>query len=206
MATPVQQIIFDSVVIAFFVLGIGAAAVGAGLIVCSAKVFRLFAVANRYVSTRRATKSIAVPRDIQPALLRHRKWLAAAIIAGAAYSLFSLLTNFNAAAIASAVVSGDGGAPYLVAQWLVEALGWAMVAFSLIGLAAGIMLAFFPGALSTVEQYANRWYSVRKATAGMNKNHLALDRWVEAFPRTAGLAIVLGALIVTVSSGLLFFK
>lgn len=202
----IEQMVFPSLVILFFVAGLAAAAVGLGLMSCSSKVFGLFAVMNRSVSTRRATRPISVPREIEPTLLKHRKSLAAVIIAGSAWSLYSLLAHFNAAAIVAAVTTAEPGGTDFLAQWLIEALGWAMIAFSLFALAAGIMLAFFPAALSAVEQRANRWYSVRRATAGAEAMHLPLDRWVERFPRTAGLIVTAGALIVVASSGLILFK
>jgi hypothetical protein len=200
-----EQILLPSLVILFFVLGIAAAAVGVGLIACSTKMFDVFAMVNRAISTRRAAKPLSVPRDIEPVVRQYRKWFAAAIIAGAAWSLYSLLTHFNAAAVTAAVVSGTGTS-HFVARWLIEALGWAMGACSLLALAAGILLAFFPRALSAVEQRANRWYSPRRATAGAETMHLPLDRWVEHHPRTAGLAVTAGALIVVASSGLMLFN
>ena len=103
-----QQIMFDSLVVLFFVMGIVAAAVGMGLVACSGKIFRLFQVLNRYVSTRQRLKPISVPRDIGPAVQRYRWWFAAAILAGSIYSLYSLTANFDTVRIAAAVVPRGG--------------------------------------------------------------------------------------------------
>lgn len=204
--TTIQQIVFDSLVIGSFSLGLFAALVGAGLVVYHKKMFRLFAVLNRYVSTRRGFKAASVPREVDPAVLKHRMWFAVVIIVGAVYSLFSLIVNFNAPAIAAVVATAEGGTSYVFALWITEALGWAMRVFSVVALAVGIMLAFFPDTLRAVQTRANRWYSVRKATAGMDDLHMTVDRWVEAFPRTAGLGITAGALIVVFSSAIMLFK
>lgn len=202
-----QQIMFDSLVVLFFVMGIVAAAVGVGLVACSGKIFRLFQVLNRYVSTRQRLKPVSVPHDIGPVVQRHRWWFVAAILAGSVYSLYSLIANFDTVRIAIAIAPHAGTDTFHVfIILLVEAMRWFMVVMSVLALAVGILLGFFPGTLERVEARANRWYSVRKAMAGADEMYLTLDRWVEAFPRVAGLAITLGAAIVIVSSGVTLFK
>jgi hypothetical protein len=206
LTTTIQQIFFDSLVIFFFVLGFVAAAVGVGLLVCGAKMNRLFVAMNRYVSTRHGLKSVSVQHDISPIVQRYRLWFGAVIMAGAAYSLFSLIVIFDTGAITSAFVStADAGMSHSFAFCVVESLRWFMVVLSLIALVIGGLLVFSPATLSRVEAYANRWYSVRKATLGVDNANLTLDRWVETFPRAAGLAILLGALIVIISSGITLF-
>lgn len=202
-----QQIMFDSLVVLFFVMGIVAAAVGMGLVACSGKIFRLFHVLNRYVSTRRRLKPVSVPHDIGPLVQRYRWWFAAAILAGSVYSLYSLIANFDTVRIAAGIALHAGSDTFHVfVILLVEATRWFMVIMSALALAVGILLGFFPSALNKVEAHANRWYSVRKVTAGADVMYLTLDQWVEAFPRVSGLAITLGALIVIVSSGIVLFK
>lgn len=202
-----QQIMFDSLVVLFFVMGIVAAAVGVGLVACSGRMFHLFQVLNRYVSTRQRFKPVSVPHDIGPAVQRHRWWFATAILAGSVYALYSLIANFDTVRIATAIVPHPGTDTFHVFTILmVEAARWFMVVMSALALAVGILLGFFPAALERVETRANRWYSVRKATAGADEMYLTLDRWVEAFPRIAGLAITVGAVIVIVSSGVTLFK
>lgn len=202
-----QQILFDYLVVLFFVAGLGAAAVGVGLVVCSGRMFRLFAVMNRYVSTRKRMKSMSMSHDIGHLVRRYSGWLATAIVAGAIYSLFSLLTNFDTATIAAGVVpAANTVIPHALVIAVVEGLRWFMVSMSAVALVVGGMLGFFPGALHAVEARANRWYSLRRVSVGLDTVHLTLDRWVEAFPRAAGLAITLGALILIVSSGVTLFK
>ncbi|HEX7027512.1 MAG TPA: hypothetical protein VF268_09740 [Gammaproteobacteria bacterium] len=202
-----QHILFDSLVVLFFVMGIVAAAVGVGLVVRSEKMFRLFSVMNRYVSTRKSLKPVSVPHDIGPVVQRYRWWFTLLILAGAVYSLYGLIANFDTMTIAAVVMpAAETDVPYAFAISVVEGLRWFMVVMSVIALAVGVMLGFFPGALGRIEASANRWYSVRKAVSGADNMYLTLDQWVEAFPRAAGLAITLGALIVIVSSGVTLFR
>jgi hypothetical protein len=68
------------------------------------------------------------------------------------------------------------------------------------------MLGFFPHALGRLEAQANRWVSVRKLTLGMDKMDLTLDKFVEAFPRTAGSVILVAALYVAANAAILWLR
>lgn len=195
-----QHVMFDSLVILLFVAGIAATLVGVGLIVCSEKMFRLFAVMNRNVSTRKNLKLMSVPRDIGPVVQRYRLLFSAVIIAGSVYSFYSLTAHFSVEAIAGAAALSS---VFMVS--VIEGLRWFMVVMNAFAFAAGVMLGFFPGALGGIEARANRWYSVRKAVVRADEPLLTLDQWVEAFPHASGLAIMLGALIMTVSTGITLF-
>lgn len=198
----IQTLLFDSLVLAFLVFGVLAAAAGIGLIACRDKTFKLFGVMNRHISTRQALKSASVPHDITPAVRRYRWWFASAIIAGAVYSLYILLARFEATPVAAAIT---GHAPGPLALSVAEVLRWFMTVFSGFSCLIGILLAFSPETLQAIEARANRWYSMRKATAPLETPHPVLDRWVESHPLLAGWSITLGALIVVISSGVILF-
>lgn len=201
-----QQIIFDSLVIAFFSLGIIAVAVGIGLLVCSSAMFRLFAAVNRSVSTRKATKPMSIQRDIEPVVRRHRLWFGVALILAAAYSIYGLGVNFNTEIVAAAIAGTPGAnmsqSPLTL---FVDVARWTMLVSSVLALAVGFILCFAPHTLDVIEARTNRWISTRKATIGVEKEYPAVDEWAEAFPRTSGAAITFGALIVVISSGVLLF-
>jgi hypothetical protein len=197
-----QSLLFDSMVIAFFVFGVLATAAGIGLVVCRDKAWRLFVSMNRHISTRQALKSASVQHDIGPVVQRYRGWFAAAIIAGAAYSLYVLLTRFNASLITAAIA---GNQPGPLALSIVESLRWFMVVFSVIACCIGILLGVSPRSLQAIEARANRWYSMRKATAPLEIHHFVVDRWVETHPLIAGWSITFGALVVVISSGVILF-
>lgn len=197
-----QSLLFESLVIAFLVFGLVAAAAGIGLIACRDKTFKLFTVMNRHISTRQALKPASVPHDITPAVQRYRWWFVIAIVAGAAYSLYTLLARFDAAAVAAAIT---GSAPGPLTLSVTESLRWFMIVFSGIASLVGTLLGFSPRTLQAIEARANRWYSMRKATAPLETPHPALDRWVESHPLLAGWSITLGALIVVISSGIILF-
>lgn len=202
--TTIQQVLFDSLVVTFFVLGVAAFTAGTGLIIGSTKTLRLFAAMNRSVSTRKVFKPVCVPREIEPVLLQHRIWFGAALIAGALYSLYGLGPNFNSDTVARALTA-HSELSYALVPVIVEGLRWALLVSGVLVLAIGIILCIAPNALRAIEAYTNHWYSLRKATVGMEKEYLPLDKWVETFPKTAGIVVALCALIIMISSGNLLF-
>lgn len=198
----IQSLLFDSLVIAFLVFGILAAAAGIGLLACRDRMFRVFALMNRHISTRQAFRSASVPHDIGPLVQRYRWLFAAAFIAGSVYSLYILLARFETSVV-TAAVAGDAAGP--LKEAVVDSLRWFMVVFSAVACVVGILLGFSPRTLQALEARSNRWYSMRKVTAPLETPHPALDRWVEAHPLIAGWGITLGALIVVISSAIILF-
>jgi len=96
-----------------------------------------------------------------------------------------------------------------ILAWLLESTKWILVAGSLLAIAVGVMLAFFPNAMHALEGYANRWVSTRQMTRpiaeGGDRMHLALDRVVAAYPRTAGWILVILSLGCVFATGSTLF-
>ena len=94
--------------------------------------------------------------------------------------MFVLGVNFDAHMVAYGIVSASdtSTSPAFVLS-LVEGLCWFMMFISVVAFIIGILLCGFPRAIHTLEVYANRWCSMRKATANTEVMHLPLDRWVE---------------------------
>ena len=190
-------------VVLFLAGGLMALAVGVGLIVGSAGTLRFFVAMNRWVSTRRAFKPLEVPRDTRQAVQKHRRWLAAAFIAGAAYAIVGLAAGFDARAVS--FVFGLDPRPSSVASWLVESVRWALIVGNLAAIVIGIMLGFFPGAVAALEARGGRWYSDRQLVKGADEMNLSLDNWVAASPRAAGWIITVAALVLLGDFGIVLF-
>lgn len=199
----VDQLLIPAVVMFFLVWGLIGAAIGAGLIVCSAKTFRLFRMMNHYVSTRHGLKPLAMPHDIGQSVRKHRRLIGAFFVLGAAYSIYSLVAWFDNSAIVSAL---DLRYPRPFVAWILESVRWSLIVFSVFAIVIGVMLGYFPDALGRFEAQANRWVSVRKLTVGVDTMHLTLDRLVEAFPRSAGSIIVIAALYVAANAAILWLR
>ncbi len=199
----VAKLLLPAVVMFFLVWGLVGAAMGAGLIVSSAKMFRLFRMMNHYVSTRRGLKPLAMPHDIGQSVRKHRRLIGAFFVLGAAYCIFSLLAWFDNAAIVAGL---NLRYPRPFVAWILESVRWSLILFSVLAIVIGVMLGYFPDALGRFEAQANRWVSVRKLTLGADTMHLTLDRLVEAYPRSAGSIILVGALYVAANAAFLWLR
>lgn len=199
----VNQLLIQAVVMFFLVWSLIGAAIGAGLLLSSARVFRLFGMLNRYVSTRRGLKALAMAHDIGQFVRRHRRLIGGLFVLGAAYCIFSLVAWFDNSAIVFVL---DLRYPRPIVVWILESARWSLIVFSGFAIVAGLMLVYFPDALSRFEALANRWVSVRKHTYGADTMHLALDKLVEAYPRAAGSIILVAALYVAANAALLWLR
>lgn len=182
----------QSTVIFFLIGGLALLAVGISLLVNSAAALRFFGNMNRWVSMRSASKPLEIPRDTRQAVQQYRYWLAAVFVAGGVFAVFSLLTQFKAAAVVTLL--GLESLRPAVAGWLVDSLRWLLIAGNLAAVVAGIMLAFFPAAVVALEARGSHWYSERKVTKGADDMNTRLDAWVAVHPRAAGGVIVVFAL------------
>lgn len=172
------------------VLGIS---VGLGLLLRSAATLRFFDTMNRWVSTRRTLKPLEIPRYVGSPTARKPRWNGLVLLVAGAYVAIMLwqLDGTKMAALAY------GGRYPLLAEILLKAVRWIMVAGGLAAVAVGVMLLFFPAAYPAFEARANHWYSTRQAFTGADTPHMTLDRWVAAYPRVAGAAIASLSVIAT---------
>jgi hypothetical protein len=193
----VDQLLIPFVLWIFIVAGIVGIALGACLIIGSARTLRFLGIMNRWVSLRKSLKSMEEPHDIGKAVYGHRRWFGAAFAVGGAFAIFTLLAKVEVAAAVSTL--GMNATPVIV-TWIVESLRWILVAGGALAVVIGVMLVLSADALRALEARVNRWYSPRQLGKGADTMHLTLDRWVETFPRTAGWMLALGAAIVLIAS------
>ena len=190
----------QATVLFFLVGGVALLAIGISLIVNSAAALRFFGSMNRWVSMRHVSRPLEIPRDTRQAVQKYRYWFAVIFVAGGAFAIFSLLTQFNARAVGT-LLGLDSLRP-VVAIWVIDSVRWMLVAGNLAAVVAGIMLAFFPDAVAVLEARGSHWYSERKMTKGADNMNLKLDPWVAAYPRAAGWSIVFFALALIGAFGL----
>jgi hypothetical protein len=171
----------------FLVWSVIGAAVGAGLIISGEKMFRMFALMNRHVSTRRELRAFAVPHDIGQSVHRHRRWIGPLFILGAGYSIYGMGAKFDNASIVSGLALDY---PQHLVGWLLESARWSLIVLSVLAIAVGVMLLASHDMLGRLETRLNHWHSARKVSLGLDTMHMAPDNLVEAHPRAAGMLIV----------------
>ena len=197
----IYQILIPSIVLFFLVWSFVGVGVGVGLIVSPMKMLQLFGSANQYISTRNGLKPLSAMHDVEPQMRRNRRWIGAFFIFGAAYSIFGLVRWYDSGAIVSAI-GLDLPRPFLAL--IVDSARWALVACSVFAFVIGTLLFFYPNVVYRLEQHTDQWYSLRKVFLGVDTMRLGFDRWVAAFPRAAGLIIVIAALVAVANSVVLW--
>lgn len=176
------QLLFQVIVVLVLVFATLGVVLGVGLIVSSARTLGLFAVVNRWVSTRGSFKALEVQRSTELLSHRYRHWIGSALIAGGLFAAIGLVTRMDPAAVGVTFARGDMATVLAIAAGTVK---WFLIVGSVAGVAVGVLL-FFPGALARVEGLANRWISTRRLVRRADEAHLGLDHLVEAHPGPAG--------------------
>lgn len=67
------------------------------------------------------------------------------------------------------------------------------------------MFCYFPNALISIGKYANKRFSSRRLTRGVDDMHLTLDKLIKAHPKLSGGIFTCTALGVVVYSRFLLF-
>ena len=202
LSPATDQLLSQFMVRFFFVFGIIGFAVGVGLVLDHVRMHRMFGIVNHWVSMRRSTKWLAIPRDTSAAVARNRHLIGGIFILVATYSTLALMTQVDVARIAT-MLRID--APRSLVVLIIASARWCLVAGGGVAIAVGILLIFFPGALNAIESRANRWYSFRQHAPNVDVMHMDFDRWAERHPRFTGWILAGGALVVTVAFGTQLF-
>lgn len=187
----IDQLIVPAFVLFFFIGGLAALAIGVGLIYRSPSVFRLFDILNHSVSTRTATKPLAIPRDSSQFFFKHRLTIGVVFVVSALYADYGLLTGAGNAAIVSLF---NTTLPPGYVFWIVESVRYFLTVSCTVSIIVGILLVISPDTLKAVESAGGRWVSTRNLTVDADKMNLSFDKWVATYPRTAGMIIALPAL------------
>lgn len=198
----VDQLLVPFVIRFFFVFGIIGFAVGVGLIIDPARMHRFFGFMNTWVSLRRSTKWLAIPRDISSTVQRYRHLIGLTFILLGAFSTVVLMTRIDVNHVVTAL---NVGAPHSFVAWIVDSMRWFLIAGNVLAIAIGFMLMVYPNFLHSVEARVNRWVSFRARSLGADTENMGLDRWVDSYPRAMGWLVAIAALPVAVIYGLQLF-
>lgn len=163
----------------------------------------LFKFSNRWISTRKLTKSLEKPRPTEPSMLRYPRVLGAILLASAALILIKgtiFITGMSAADGGRLLARLYGDANISSSAW--ESLWLSLIAFIALGavmaIAVGLMSLFKPGQLKHWGNSINRWVSTRQLTKPLDTPHYHLDKLVVAQPRAWGGVITVLALFSAV--------
>jgi hypothetical protein len=194
-----DQLLVPVVFLFFLVSGIFGVGLGIGLVVFRGRVFHLFGPLNRWVSARKSLEPMEARHEIEPFVRKYRRWFSTLFIIGGAFSIFMLVAKVHATAVASVFGAGRFS---VIGPLIIQSLGALLIVGSVLSIAIGILLGFFPRALTALEMRANRWYSSWQIAKGADEMYLPLDRWFESSPRTAGWILAVAALVLSINSAI----
>jgi hypothetical protein len=143
---------------------------------------------NRWISTRRATRDLELPRQsLQPS-----KWLGGVLVVCGTFVAYYLLARVQVPRDALSLAS-----PRFGTALAVEFMKWLLVAGCIASVAFGVLVLFFPAALAAVQGKMNRWVSTRTLVpADSERMRTPLDLLVETHPRASGWIIFASSLLV----------
>ena len=192
--------VLDQLVVPFLMLfvfagSLGGFALGCALLLRAATAIRFIHAMNRWISTRRATRELELPRQI----LLPSRWLGIFLVAGGAAAGYVLLARVQVPRAALSLVD-----PRFGTALAVESAKWLLVAGCVVSVATGLIALFHPKSLDGLQQRMNRWVSTRTLIpADSERMRMPLDLLVETHPRAAGWIIAASSLLVAVAMGLL---
>jgi len=193
-----SQIVNQSIFVFLMVGAAFALMVGLMLLLDSKRAFRIGERLDRWVSTRAVTKPLEAHRSISRPLYRMHRLLGSLICAGALYSLIVLGVPSGEAAIAKSL-SGIGPAKF--SAWIAESLRYVLLAGNFGALLFGLVFVVRPSALKTLESWADRRISERKAIMPLEKMRMSADQFLRRHPQTVGVLVILGSLYVLLNLG-----
>ena len=193
-----SQIVNQSIFVFLMVGAAFALLVGLMLLLDSERAFRIGERLDRWVSTRAAVKPLEEFHNIGRPLYRMHRLVGALICAGALYSLVVLGMPSGEAAITKSL-RGIGSTKF--AAWMSESLRYVLLAGNFGALLFGLVFIVRPSALKSLEAWADRRISERKAVMPLEKMRLSADQFLRRHPQVVGLLVILGSLYVLLNLG-----
>jgi hypothetical protein len=193
-----SQIVNQSIIVFLMVGAAFALLVGLMLLLDSERAFRIGERLDRWVSTRAAVKPLEEFHNISRPLYRMHRLVGALICAGALYSLVVLGLPSGGQAITKSL---RGIGPTYFAAWLSESLRYVLLAGNFGALLFGLVFIVRPSALKSLEAWADRRISERKAVMPLEKMRMSADQFLRRHPKAMGVLVILGSLYVLLNLG-----
>jgi len=190
------QLLLPYLIVFIMILSVLTFVVGLGLAMRHPAMMHFYDFMHRRFSLRRMIRPLFMPHFIEPVLHQHLNLLGSAIILGASASIL-ILWDMDAIIFQ----------PVFLDSFAMETAGILAdytKSFLLVGniacVALGLLALFFPRALSKIEAYTDRWYTLRLQTRALGKMQPEIGNWVLAHPTISGITLSFLSLLVGVSS------
>lgn len=189
------EIVIESALYALLVFSLFAFVVGMILLIAPQKLEHLRTISDQWLTPRKPLKSLEVPRNSDPILYRHHRWIGGVAIVLPIITLYLLLYSV-VDELPQDMVSKEG--EYLFWQWLFESATLFLWITNIFAFAVGIVLFFRPSGLKRVEAIANRWLSTRQGLRRFDKSYSQLDELMLRRSKWIGVFLVFGSFYILV--------
>lgn len=152
-------------------------------------VARINSAANRWISTRHLNRVLDRSISVEHWFYQRHRPLGILIVSGACYILvyFGLLLD-------RVTVLRRLSAYAPLPDMLLDALALALLSGAVVALFAGLFLWLRPSLLRGIEESANQWISLRRATRMLDIPHDEVERFVAEHASRAGWLLLLGSI------------
>lgn len=172
--------------------------VGVALAVRSQRALRAFDSLNRWISVRKMMRPLMMPHNVESTLMKRRVVLGSVIVGGALISILLLVGTD----LTPALSLFEGSLSEVQIAGVADNLEWFMLVGNAVCLLVGALILFAPQALHAVENYTDRWLTMRKTMQPLEKMHMEIDCWVLKHPTSVGIALT----VLSLSAGMLMYN
>lgn len=172
--------------------------VGVALAVRSQKALRAFDSLNRWISVRKMMRPLMMPHNVESTLMKRRIVLGSVIAGGGLVSILLLVGTD----LTPALSLFEGSLTQAQIAGVADNLEWFMLAGNAACLLVGALILFAPQTLLAVENYTDRWLTMRKTMQPLEKMHMEIDCWVLKHPTSVGIALT----VLSLSAGMLMYN
>ena len=170
--------------------------IGVTMQVAPGKLHTWFGTWVGWITLRRVTKPLDIPRDTDRFILRYPRLRGATLVASASLILVKgalFVAPLSTAAGGQILARLFPATRLASAAWETLWLSsiWFLALGALLALAVGLLAWFRMDWLAGWSALSNRWISTRRVTKPAAKPYFGFDRWVHARPRLWGGVIIL---------------
>ena len=191
-----QSLLFQFLTTVFYWTGIIFFFVGLAILIAPTSVIRLGEVLNRWVSTDQAFHSLDTPKSVERFFYHHHRVFGVLLVLGAAYVLYTFAFAFDYSTLSAQVMLFRSRT---VTDWLLNALSFLNISFSIVAILVGAIIFFRPSLLKGLEEWANKWYVTDESLKKLDVRLSAPDTLFRRWPRLLGFLIMAGSMYVVVS-------
>lgn len=182
----------------FLIASVFSFLVGVGLAIRSQRALAFFDYMNRWVSVRRMLKPLQVPHHVEPVLLQRPVLLGSSITVGAAVAIMML----QGVDLRPSLQLFEGSLTPPEMLGVAENFKLFLLVGNALCVVVGMLILFFPRALTTLESYTDHWYALRRSMLPLDKMHTGLDSWVLKHPTSVGIVLS----ILSFSVGMMMYS